>query len=54
MKKTIAAVSAFAVLATGAIAGPGPDEDKLSVEGVEIVTEVEAPEGHPLDTLYSG
>lgn len=57
MKRTIAACAAFAVstaLASGVIAGPGPDEDKLMIDGVEIKSELEAPEGHPLDTLYSG
>lgn len=48
---TAAAVS---IAGWGAIAGPGPDEDKLVIEGVEIVTEVKAPDGHPLDTIYSG
>ena len=33
MRKTIAAISALAVMATGALAGPGPDEDTLMVEG---------------------
>ena len=41
-------------LAWTALAGPGPDEDQLVIEGVEIVTEVKAPDGHPLDTIYSG
>ena len=52
--KTGLAASAAAAIAVAAIAGPGPDEDKLIIEGVEIVTEVKAPEGHPLDTIYSG
>ena len=52
--KTGLAASAAAAIAVVAIAGPGPDEDKLIIEGVEIVTEVKAPEGHPLDTIYSG
>ncbi|MEM7176733.1 MAG: sulfur oxidation c-type cytochrome SoxA [Pseudomonadota bacterium] len=49
--------SAIAVTALGAgyaIAGPGPDEDQLVIDGLEITTEVAAPEGSPLDTLYSG
>jgi sulfur-oxidizing protein SoxA len=37
-----------------AVAGPGPDEDSLVIEGVPVVTEVETPEGHPLDKIYSG
>ena len=36
------------------MAGPGPDNDTLTIEGVEIVTEVKTPEGHPLDVIYSG
>ena len=28
--------------------------DTLVIEGQEMVTEVKAPEGHPLDTIYSG
>lgn len=57
MRKTIAAVSALAAgaaLALSAEAGPGPDEDKLVIDGVEIVTEVETSGDHPLDRLYSG
>ncbi|MGD1927010.1 MAG: sulfur oxidation c-type cytochrome SoxA, partial [Paracoccaceae bacterium] len=49
----MAAAAALSV-ALVAHAGPGPDDDKLVIEGVEIVTEVKAPEGHPLDTIYSG
>ncbi len=41
-------------VAWAALAGPGPDQDKLVIEGTEIVTEVKAPEGHPLDVIYSG
>ncbi|MEL6479703.1 MAG: sulfur oxidation c-type cytochrome SoxA [Pseudomonadota bacterium] len=56
--KTIAKLAGLTALATAvswtAMAGPGPDQDKLVIEGVEIVTEVKAPEGHPLDTIYSG
>ncbi|MEM7496637.1 MAG: sulfur oxidation c-type cytochrome SoxA [Pseudomonadota bacterium] len=36
------------------MAGPGPDDDTLVIEGEEMVTEVKTPEGHPLDTIYSG
>lgn len=41
-------------LSLAAHAGPGPDDDKLVIDGVEIVTEIKAPEGHPLGTIYSG
>ncbi|MFK7944971.1 MAG: sulfur oxidation c-type cytochrome SoxA [Paracoccaceae bacterium] len=54
MKYAITGALATAAVAAVALAGPGPDDDKLVIEGVEIVTEVKAPEGHPLDTLYSG
>ena len=37
-----------------ALAGPGPDEDKLIIDGQELVTEVAAPEDLPFDTIYSG
>lgn len=51
-------ISCAAALALGmawtAVAGPGPDEDELIVEDVEIVTAVKAPDDHPLDMIYSG
>lgn len=50
----MAAAAAAIAAATVALAGPGPDDDKLVIDGVEIVTEVKAPEGHPLDVIYSG
>lgn len=54
-KPMIAAFAASAVAFAGlALAGPGPDEDSLNIDGVSIVTEVATPEGHPLDKLYSG
>lgn len=31
-----------------------PDDDTLTIDGTTIPTEVEAPEGSPFDTLYSG
>ena len=46
--------TAAAALAWTALAGPGPDDDQLVVDGVEITTELKAPEGHPLDVIYSG
>ena len=54
MKKTLALISAPVLAATLVWAGPGPDEDQLVVDGVTIPTEVDTPEGHPLDKLYSG
>ncbi|MEL7470976.1 MAG: sulfur oxidation c-type cytochrome SoxA [Pseudomonadota bacterium] len=54
MKYPLMAAAAAVSVALVAHAGPGPDDDKLVIEGVEIVTEVKAPAGHPLDTIYSG
>lgn len=57
MKRTATALSgllAAGLCASGALAGPGPDEDALNVEGQAITTDVAAPEGHPLDHIYSG
>ncbi|MGB0411350.1 MAG: sulfur oxidation c-type cytochrome SoxA, partial [Pikeienuella sp.] len=57
MKRTATAISgllAASLCAFAVQAGPGPDEDTLNVEGVMITTDVAAPEGHPLDHLYSG
>lgn len=54
MKKLMLSAAAALAAASVAVAGPGPDEDKLVIDGVEIVTEVKAPEGHPLDVIYSG
>lgn len=42
----------FAATATVSLADP--DDDKLTIEGVTISTDVDAPEGSPLDRLYSG
>ncbi|MEL6978474.1 MAG: sulfur oxidation c-type cytochrome SoxA [Pseudomonadota bacterium] len=58
MKKTLAGCCAAALAAAGfvatALAGPGPDEDALEIEGVAITTEVKPGADHPLDTVYSG
>ena len=56
MKKTttIAAMGLAGTFGWAAFAGPGPDDETLIIEGVEIVTEVKTPEGHPLDVIYSG
>ena len=47
-------VFAAAALATGMQAAADPDQNALVIDGETLVTEVKAPEGHPLDTLYSG
>ena len=54
MKYPMMAAAAAIAAATVALAGPGPDDDKLVIDGVEIVTEVKAPDDHPLDIIYSG
>ena len=54
MKKAALLMAGVALAATAALAGPGPDDDALVIEGEELVTEVETPEGHPLDIIYSG
>lgn len=55
MRLALGALAALAVVTIGAAgAHAGPDEDKLVIDGVEIATEAPAPEGHPLDRLYSG
>jgi sulfur-oxidizing protein SoxA len=56
MKKTTVLIGslAAAALATAFQAAAGPDANELVIEGQAMVTEVKAPEGHPIDTLYSG
>jgi sulfur-oxidizing protein SoxA len=55
MKKiSIAAAAVTAAVGWTAFAGPGPDNNTLTIDGVEIVTEAKTPAGHPLDTVYSG
>lgn len=54
MRKLMAIAAATGAFALAAQAGPGADDDKLVVDGVEIVTEVKAPDDHPLDVIYSG
>ncbi|MEO1468163.1 MAG: sulfur oxidation c-type cytochrome SoxA [Pseudomonadota bacterium] len=54
MKKAALLMAGVALAATAALAGPGPDDDALVIEGQALVTEVKTPEGHPLDTIYSG
>ena len=53
IKISLAATLAGTV-AWSAFAGPGPDDDQLVIDGTPIVTELKAPEGHPLDIIYSG
>ena len=52
--KIAALIGAFCVIGSSAHAGPGPDDDKLIIDGVEIVTEVQTTGDHPLDVVYSG
>lgn len=56
MRKPLVALGAIAAAAIAwtAFAGPGPDDDELVIDGLTITTELEAPESHPLDTIYSG
>ncbi|MEM7743283.1 MAG: sulfur oxidation c-type cytochrome SoxA [Pseudomonadota bacterium] len=56
MKYPLIGLTACAAVAIGwtALAGPGPDDDELVIEGTPIVTEVATPDGHPLDKIYSG
>jgi sulfur-oxidizing protein SoxA len=52
--KSLAAACAVAALVAGGAAFAGPDNNKLVIEGEEILTDVATPDGHPLDRLYSG
>ncbi len=56
MKYPLIGLAASAAVTVGwaAFAGPGPDGDNLVIDGTPIVTELETPEGHPLDKIYSG
>lgn len=55
MRKAIAFIGSASVAAlVGMTAGAQPDDDTLRINGEKMVTEVRAPEGHPLDRLYSG
>jgi sulfur-oxidizing protein SoxA len=54
MRQPLIGAVLAAAISIPAMAGPGPDNDQLVIEGIEIVTEVKAPEGHPLDVIYSG
>ncbi|MDG1971746.1 MAG: sulfur oxidation c-type cytochrome SoxA [Paracoccaceae bacterium] len=54
MRQLFAIAAAAGFIAASAQAGPGPDEDQLEIDGLKIVTEVKAPDDHPLDVIYSG
>jgi sulfur-oxidizing protein SoxA len=58
MNKTLALLCGVAATALAgaftATAGPGPDQDELVIDGQTYVTETKSPEGHPIDTIYSG
>ena len=45
---------ALSALLIGNSAHAGPDDNTLVVEGETLVTDLEAPEGSPLDHIYSG
>ncbi len=47
-------IAVTAIAGWAAFAGPGPDEDALVIDGVEIITEVKTTGDHPLDVIYSG
>ncbi len=50
---TISATFALAI-GVGGYALAGPDENKLFIDGEEIVTDIAAPDDSPFDHLYSG
>ena len=50
----IAAAVAALTIGMADMAVAGPDENNLVIEGEAIVTDVAAPDGSPLDHLYSG
>ncbi|MEL6337370.1 MAG: sulfur oxidation c-type cytochrome SoxA, partial [Pseudomonadota bacterium] len=54
MKKAATLMAGIAIVASAALAGPGPDNDELVIDGQVLITEVETPDGHPLDVVYSG
>ncbi len=56
MKKTVLAIAGAAVMTTGlvAVAYSDPVDDKLVIDGQEMVTRAPAPEGHPFDEVLSG
>ncbi len=52
--RKLALLMGCAAIAGAALAGPGPDDSALVIEGEELVTEVKTTGDHPLDTVYSG
>ncbi len=48
----VVGLACAAACATAAFAGP--NDNKLTIDGQEYVTELPAPEGSPFDTIYSG
>jgi len=48
------AVTGLALAASAPLALADPDDNKLVIEGTEIVTDVAAPKDSPFDRLYSG
>jgi sulfur-oxidizing protein SoxA len=56
LKKTVLAIAGAAIITTGlaAVAYSDPVDDKLVIDGLEMITKAPAPEGHPFDTVYSG
>jgi len=56
MRKTTVLIGslAAAALAVAVDATAGPDQDQLVINSETLVTEAASPEGHPIDTLYSG
>jgi len=54
MRKSVIALATCATALVTWQALAGPDNNTLVIDGAEMVTELKAPEGHPLDTIYSG
>ncbi|MEM1344662.1 MAG: sulfur oxidation c-type cytochrome SoxA [Pseudomonadota bacterium] len=53
MKKLVLLIASSSIAGL-ALAGPGPDDNTLVIEGEEMISEVETTGDHPLDTVYSG
>ena len=56
MKKTVLAIASAVMLTAGfaGIACSDPVDEKLIIDGKEMVTRAPAPEGHPFDEVLSG
>ncbi|MEL6217388.1 MAG: sulfur oxidation c-type cytochrome SoxA [Pseudomonadota bacterium] len=52
--RKLALLVASTAIAGFALAGPGPDNNTLVIEGETLVSEVKTKGDHPLDTIYSG